>query len=498
MHVMSLEIQNYLRVEAFEATMDGHHTIISARNGEGKTSIVNALFDGLKGMSLKDRPEPVHRGADKAYIKIDLGAYIVEKHINAEGKPRLVVTAEDGTKVTSPQKLLEGFLNAYSLDPVAFIHQRPQDQLDDVLKICGVKPPVKAVQEITGKTYPAKTGESADQYMHRLSADDVGVVYLERRDANRDVDTCRGAVTKQKDMLEGMRASTPKVRPAAEIMDEITVLEKKHAAHLEGRKAIDNLESEEREIKQLLGELTRSKDKHLASIHDAESQVVSHRKEIERLTRAIESEESGIVALKKSVGEIDERLGKGQVVVAKNADDLKATRLAVPPDQSAAIAAKRSEWKTANAQSEQVIKQQQGEQRLAELEGDLLAAKNTHDQLGRMLEELRQLRKDLLNGADFGVDGLSVGEGELLLHDVPFIQASQAQKLRVAAAVAMRTDAALKLLRIDNGELLDADSQRFLLELATEQGWQVIMTRVSNDKQLQVQIVDGDEEVQLG
>lgn len=492
MHVISLEIQNYLRVDAFEVTPEGKHVIISARNGEGKTSIVNALFEGLRGMSMKDRPEPVHHGAEKAYIKIDLGEYIVEKHINAEGKPRLVVTASDGTKVASPQKILDGLLNAYSLDPVAFLHQRPQDQLDDVLKICGVKPPVDTVKVITGKPYPARAGESADQYMSRLSADDTGLIYLERRDANRDVDICRGAVQKQKDMLDGMKSSTPTVRPAETILAEITALEKEQEAYHECRRTISELEATEREALTLMADLKRDRDITKGHIVDSEKRIIDAQTEILRLQSLVDKEQEANRGRALHLKTIEGRIAKGQEVLDQHAKKIQHERDSSVPDQSKKIEALRSEWKAANAQSEQVIKQQQAESRLTELEADLVKAKRSHDHLDKVLTQLRQLRKDLLNGADFGVNGLSVGEGELLLHGVPFIQASQAQKLRVAAAVAMKQDAHLKLLRIDNGEMLDATSQKYLLDLASENGWQVIMTRVSNDKQLQVQIVDGE------
>ena len=71
MHLRRLQIANYLRVEALNIDADGHHVIIEGRNGEGKTSVVEAIWEGLHGTSLKDRPEPVHRGASKAMITLE-------------------------------------------------------------------------------------------------------------------------------------------------------------------------------------------------------------------------------------------------------------------------------------------------------------------------------------------------------------------------------------------------------------------------------------------
>lgn len=475
MYIRKLQIANYLRLVGMNIDADGKHVIIEGRNGEGKTSVVEAIWEALHGTSLKDRPEPVHRGADKAMISLDLGEYLVEKHIAADGKSRLVVKAADGSRVTSPQKLLDGLLSQYSLDPVAFLDRRPQDQVDDVLAVCEVVPPVEQVEAITGENCPPRPGESADRYMERLSADEVGEWYTRRRNQHRVVETNRGAVEKQATLVETLQAGGGMVRSTDEILAEQDELQAQQDSHLAAQRAKQEAQRE------------------WERLSDLYVQVDREQKENFRLEAELEAK---LKAVKEKIIATAERLDNGQTMVedARLENDAATKALNQTGDCSKQLQTLRQELQVSQKHQKQIIEAEQAVKRLEELQGDYEASKQQHTRLDRQLEQLRELRKGLLEGLDLGVDGLEVGQGELRLHGVSFKQASTAQRIRVACAVAMKGNGALKLLRIDNGEMLDSESRRFLLDLATEHGYQVIMTCVSDDEELQVEIVDNEVE----
>lgn len=475
MHLNTLRVSNFLRIVGLTIDADGNHVIIQGRNGEGKTSVVEAIWEALKGSSLKDRPEPVHRGADKAVITLDLGEYIVEKHIAADGKNRLVLKDASGSRITSPQKLLDSLLSDYSLDPVAFLDRRPQDQVDDVLRVCEVNPPVEQVEAITGESCPPKPGESADRYMERLSADENGEWYVRRRNQHRVVETNRGAVEKQKTLCETITPAGETIRSIDEIIAEQDELQNQQDSHQAALRAKDEAQRE----------WERLSNKYI--------QVDNEQKENFRLEAELEAK---LKAVKEKIIATAERLDKGQTMVedARLGNDAATAELNKYGDCSRQLQTLRAELQTAQKHQRQAIEAEQAAKRLEELQLDYEGAKAIHAKLDRQLEQLRVLRKGLLEGLDLGVDGLEVGQGELRLHGVSFKQASMAQKIRVACAVAMKGNGALKLLRIDNGEMLDSESRRFLLSLATEHGYQVIMTCVSDDEQLQVEIVDQEVE----
>lgn len=75
--------------------------------------------------------------------------------------------------------------------------------------------------------------------------------------------------------------------------------------------------------------------------------------------------------------------------------------------------------------------------------------------------------------ATMPVPGLSFGDGEVILHGLPFSQASSAEQLRASVAIAMAANPQLRVLRIKDGGLLDEESMALIEEMAVTQDYQV-------------------------
>lgn len=98
-----------------------------------------------------------------------------------------------------------------------------------------------------------------------------------------------------------------------------------------------------------------------------------------------------------------------------------------------------------------------------------------HAVVEERLQACRREIAELLGGVAFPVEGMSYDHEAKVLRIgvVPFEQASQAERLRAAAAVAMAGDPAIRVLFVREGSLLDAKSTRTLAELAEARGWQL-------------------------
>ncbi len=475
MHVLDFEIENYCRIEAMRIPADGNHVVIEGPNGEGKSSSLDAFLELMQGISKKDCPDPVHHGADKCIIRGVIGdktvKYSIEKHIPKEGKPKLFVKC-DGVKVDSPHTFLNGLLDPYAVNPVSFYNRRPQDQFDDILRVCEVNPPVEKVKELTGEDWPALPGENGDAYLARLSADEVGEYYRRRRDQHRVVETNRGAVQKQEAHCASLGADgDANARTIDVILAEMDQEQAQQNAYDSASKA----KAEAQREYERLSDLWTQVDTERLTLGKQKAELEAKLKEVnDKLT---------VVA---------DRLEKGMNMVSEarleNEDAQK--KLNQCGDRSKTLQELRMELNQCQANQKAVIQRQHASEHLEQLRSELIASQTKHGQLDRQLEALRQLRKDLLEGLDLGVDGLVVGNGELLLHGVTFKQASRSQKMRVSLAVAMKGKGELKIIRIDDGEQLDSESKEYLLAMAKENGWQVIMTRVADLKELQVEIVE--------
>ena len=113
----------------------------------------------------------------------------------------------------------------------------------------------------------------------------------------------------------------------------------------------------------------------------------------------------------------------------------------------------------------------------------------------RLTEAMDARKADMLarlEAADMPVDGLGMAGGAVTLHSRPLVQASDAEKLDVSCAIAMRQNARLKVLRIRDGSLLDADSKARIAANAAEAGWQVWMECVDSSGKIGIVIEAGE------
>jgi len=100
-------------------------------------------------------------------------------------------------------------------------------------------------------------------------------------------------------------------------------------------------------------------------------------------------------------------------------------------------------------------------------------AKHEHADAG--LEQARRNIAELLGGADFPVDGMAYDHEAktLTIGGIPFGQASQAERLKAAASIAMAGSPAIKVMFAREGSLLDAESRQQLAYLAEAAGFQL-------------------------
>jgi len=93
--------------------------------------------------------------------------------------------------------------------------------------------------------------------------------------------------------------------------------------------------------------------------------------------------------------------------------------------------------------------------------------------------------------AELPVEGLGFGDDEVLLNDLPFDQASDAEKLRTSVAIAAAMAPKLKVIRIRDGSLLDSSGVKALAEFAEKHGLQIWREVVSDGGATGIVIEDG-------
>lgn len=137
MKIIELRATNFARLRAIEIRPDGHIVPINGRNGQGKTSILNAVWAAFVGRAAAP-PHAIRDGAEEARLHVAIGGDKVELAITRtvrRGKDGVeawdlkVVQADGGRVTRKPQELIDHSLNALAFDPLAFARAKPPEQL---------------------------------------------------------------------------------------------------------------------------------------------------------------------------------------------------------------------------------------------------------------------------------------------------------------------------------------------------------------------------------
>lgn len=196
MHIISFEAVNYKRLKAIRITPDGNVIQLVGKNGQGKTSVLDAIWSALAGGSASRKiKQPIRKGAKEASVRLDLGEYIVTKVWTKDGPGELTVQSPRGATYGSPQKVIDALVGPLAFDPLAFMNLDAPKQVATLIDMLG---------DSLGFD-PVKLDKEYDE-----------AVAL-RRDANRDVKTAEA-------QLAGMQevpAETPdEEQSATELMQE--------------------------------------------------------------------------------------------------------------------------------------------------------------------------------------------------------------------------------------------------------------------------------------
>lgn len=133
MKIIKLQSENFKKIKAIEITPTTNEIIISGKNGQGKTSILDSIFVALCGKQ-KELSKPIRDGESTATITVELDKYWVTR-IFTQGSTRLEVISKDGEIMASPQALLDSIVGELSFDPLAFASLKEKEQRALLLKL---------------------------------------------------------------------------------------------------------------------------------------------------------------------------------------------------------------------------------------------------------------------------------------------------------------------------------------------------------------------------
>jgi DNA repair exonuclease SbcCD ATPase subunit len=420
--IIRLVSSNVKRVKAIEVRPEGQHlVVVRGNNGQGKSSLLDSIRYALAGKGAHP-PRVIREGAYEATVELETEELTVLRrwdkkpgveHVAEQITTELEVRAKDGSRLKSPQAVLDALVGDLAFDPLEFSRMKPREQRELVKRLAGVD-----VDPIEAK---------------RSSAFD------RRTLVNRELDSATARLKAAPD-----NKPPPKVDTVALMKDQ----------------------------GELRGKISRVEAARVD--RDAALRLKADRAEAHRVAElAAKQALERLELASQAAAQADNLLDAAQ-------EDAEGASYAL--EQLADKLAKASEIAAANARWEERSK----------VEIEVRALTQKADALTAEIKGYDLAKGEQLSKAAFPVPGLGFSADGVTLNGLPLEQASSAEQLRVAVAIAIKRNPKLRVFFVREGSLLDATSLELLRRLAEENGAQVWLEAVGEDGAATVVIRDGE------
>ena len=133
--INSLAIENVKRVKAVQMELAQNGlTVIGGRNGQGKTSVLDAIAWALGGDKFKPSNATRDNSTIPPEIHIELSNGLVVERKGAKSSLKVI----DPTGEKAGQKLLDSFIEKLALDLPKFMGMNSKDKATTILQIIGI------------------------------------------------------------------------------------------------------------------------------------------------------------------------------------------------------------------------------------------------------------------------------------------------------------------------------------------------------------------------
>jgi DNA repair exonuclease SbcCD ATPase subunit len=441
MRILQFTAENFKKIRVVEIVPKGTVTTISGRNGQGKTSVLDALWATFAGK--KAIPEkPVRKGADKSRLSATLSDeqghpfLLVKRTIAGDRTTQLTVEAAKGAQrpAGTPQAVLDSLIGEMSFDPIAFIGLPPKEQVNLLRTLVKV-----------GVDFEAIAQENERDYNQRRE--------IKRR--AEQLQTEANAIS--------FSPGLPK-----EKINEVEILGRISEVGERNKTVVARIEEKTR-----LAGLLRDAEEAEQRNNDF---LAKQRAEVERLERLLELARQTL-----SAGEAQEPRLQSAVAEA---------RLAWEQAQGADLEDTHDlmyELERARLVNREIDRRGRHEELHAQ------SAKLEHEaqELTRAMEGREERKREALAAAQMPVEGLTFNEEGVLFHGIPLQQLGEGEQIRVGCALAMASNPKLRAIPIHRGESLDDKNLALIEKMAEEQDFQIFMTKVDTSGKVGIVLEDG-------
>ena len=464
--ILELVAQDFKPLRAVEITPKGNMVMITGKNGQGKTSTLEAALFGLIGVKALPN-DAVRKGAKGMKVTLKIGGTngsgplefkVIRTLAEGAALPTFKLEMIKGIQNATPQKFLDSIFDARSIDPEEFMRMSSEDQ---VLKLREMAR-VETDDKFTEVSFDKRTGEKITREMTSFEAIDAANAqdYKDRGDLNKEAK----ALAAQIDAMAEL-AGLPK-----EKLDEKTVLRQLNNAGEENRKA---------------QEVFKAKQDLARKVADARKEFEEGESQAKQLVRTIGDLELKLKEAKHALqvrGADNKALGK-LLVEAENA--YQAAPVGEPIDVTALTVELQSIQRTNRAIEQRDAKRA--------LEAQLDAKQKAAQALTRKMEQREEKKLRAISKAKIPIEGIGFNDSmtQVLYNGLPLKSEGEAGQLRISALIAMKNNPQLHDIFIQHGEAIDEDGMKVLVDLAEENDFRIWISKVDSSGKVGIVLEDG-------
>jgi DNA repair exonuclease SbcCD ATPase subunit len=277
MHITKFEVIDFKRIEVAAITPeDGKPIVLTGDNAQGKSSILDAVMFALTRTGSE---RSIRNGAESSAVALTLSdgsarTFTVKRKIKGNNA-YLDITTEDGMKMPSPQKFLDGLIGNLAFDPEAFTRLKPKEQAEALRKAVGLD-----------------TSDLDEAYK---------TAYSQRTEANRVKDNAE-KIYKACPIVSG---APKEIKSASDLVKERDTLQRELSDRDDARESLedtgDRITAQEERIKALEAHLIEAREKLATFASDKTTQETN----LSIREEAVAGHDARLAAIEKELEGID-------------------------------------------------------------------------------------------------------------------------------------------------------------------------------------------------
>lgn len=328
MKISKIKISNLFGIK--EQNLDGKSIEITGSNGQGKTSILDAIRYALTNSSERDYIVKKGESEGEILIETDTGLSINRKKRTQSSDYKSIKQNEK--EINSPESFLKEIFTPMQLNPVEFTQMSKQEQNRIILDLIEFDWDLNWIKEKFGEI-PSGVDYSQNilEVLNEIQSED-GEYYKARQDINRDIRNNRAFISDIADGLpEKYDAEKWEKFNLTEKLKELMTIKEQNARINEAKQFIANYDNKvkgyeaERQIAISAEEknISIERENLQKEIARLEEQIKSDKEKLNNLDNTLEDRKKiANLEYEKKIAALDESIGRAKEFAQKTPVDI--------------------------------------------------------------------------------------------------------------------------------------------------------------------------------